>query len=129
MKKCPNCQELNGESLTHCWKCHTFLGTQGYKKICPKCGQIYSANASFCDGYGSKLGVYSGQSSPSGSSESSTWMYIVTILIPIVGIILGCIYIGKNEKELGKSLIITAIVTYVVYAVLLIAVTSCMASY
>ena len=55
----------------------------------------------------------------SGSSESyvETWMYIIAFLIPIVGLILGCIKVGKGDSKGGRNLIITAIVSFVLYSI------------
>jgi uncharacterized membrane protein YbjE (DUF340 family) len=52
-------------------------------------------------------------------------MYVVSILIPLVGIILGCIYISRREDELGKSLIITGVVSNIISIILGIIITSC----
>ncbi|MDD2503294.1 MAG: hypothetical protein PHP79_05425 [Clostridia bacterium] len=52
-------------------------------------------------------------------------MYIVSVLIPLVGIILGCIYIARREDELGKSLIITGVVSNIVVVILGIMLASC----
>lgn len=126
MKECPKCKELNGENQTACWKCHTSLGPkETYKKICPKCGVIYSAKAVYCEECGSHLSVYSNQRTYSSSSESNTWMYVIAVFFTFIGIILGCIQIAKGENELGKSLIITSIVASVIIGVLLFMLGSC----
>ena len=54
-------------------------------------------------------------------------MYAVSVLVPLLGIILGCIYIARGEDELGKSLIITGVVSNVIAVVLGIVLSSCSA--
>lgn len=45
-------------------------------------------------------------------------MYILAFLIPLLGIILGCIRLSKGEDELGKSLIIFSVVVFVAFTIL-----------
>ena len=119
MKTCPKCKELNGDTRTECWKCKTFLGVvDTYKKICPKCGNTFLAKAENCDKCGVRLSVYSESYANAGSDNSGCWMYVVSAIIPLVGIILGCIYIARHEDELGKSLIITGVVSNIIMVVL-----------
>lgn len=128
MRTCPKCNELNGDNRTECFKCKTSLGAvDSYKKICSKCGLIFSQKAESCEKCGNRLSVYSGSSSyeNKNSDSSGCWMYVVSVLVPLVGIILGCIYISRREDELGKSLIITGVVSNVVAVVLGIMLTSC----
>ena len=129
MKECPKCHELNGNGRTDCWKCHASLGPQDtYKKICTKCGLLYSPRAELCDRCGGPLSVYSEDTDQytSGGSSGNTWMYVLTVLIPFIGIILGCIQLGKNENQLGKNLIILGVVLLFVYSFLSVALASCM---
>ena len=120
MKTCPKCKEINGENQIKCFKCGETIGViSSYKKFCPKCGQIYSSQTTNCETCSTRLEVKDTRTSYAQSGGSDTWMYIVGILIPIVGIILGCIAIAKDDNELGKSLIITSIVVPMVISVLL----------
>ena len=59
------------------------------------------------------------------TNSDGCWMYVVSVLIPLVGIILGCIYIARREDELGKSLIITGVISNIVAIILGIMLTSC----
>ncbi len=88
MKTCPKCNELNGDNRTECFRCKASLGS--------------------VDTYYNSSTTYSG----------SCWMYVVSVLIPLVGIILGCIYIARREDELGKSLIITGVVSNILAIIL-----------
>lgn len=121
MKTCPKCGELNGDSRTDCFKCKAILGSvDTYQKICPKCGFVYSSKTESCDSCGGRLSVYTPDAvnKTSYSDNSGCWMYVVAVLIPLVGIILGCIYISRGEDDLGKSLIITSVVTHIIAAIL-----------
>ena len=50
----------------------------------------------------------------SGTS-SDFWMYVVAVLLPLIGIILGLIYLARKEDSVGKNVLITAIVAGVVW--------------
>jgi len=128
MRTCSKCGELNGDSRSDCWKCKNSLGpVDTYKKICPKCGLIFSQKADSCEKCGGRLSVYSGESSsyPSSKESSGCWMYVVAVLLPIVGIILGCIYIARGDDELGKSLIITSVVVSIIATIVGFMLASC----
>ena len=128
MKTCLKCNELNGETRTECWKCKTFLGpVDTYKKICTKCGYIFSAKAENCDKCGGRLSVYTESENYKnvGQDSSGFWMYIVSVVIPLIGIILGCIYIARREDDLGKSLIITGVVSNIIMVALSILLSGC----
>ena len=119
MKTCPNCKELNGENQGRCWKCNTFLGAVGtYKKVCPKCGRIYSSKEEICQNCGTQLAVYGqGQLYNDEEDSATIWVYVVSFFIPLVGFIMGCVYISKDEGDMGKSLIITGLVSSILWFV------------
>jgi len=90
---------------------------------------IFSQKTENCDKCGERLSVYSESANfkTSNSDNSGCWMYVVSVLIPLVGIILGCIYIAREEDELGKSLIITGVISNVIAILLGLMLTSCSA--
>ena len=52
------------------------------------------------------------------SSGMKILLYIVSFLVPVAGIIIGVIYMGKEDEEskaLGKTCLIIAIVAFVLY--------------
>lgn len=123
MRICPNCGELNGDNNARCYKCDTFIGpVSGYKKICQKCGITYNGNKSYCDSCGGNLSVYDDTIDTSYSKKSASsvevWMYIISFLIPIVGIILGCIQVGKGDKTGARNLFITSIASIVLLSII-----------
>ncbi len=130
MKTCQNCHELNGDNRTTCWKCSAPFPVsvygQNYKKICPNCGMVYASNVENCSSCHVRLGVYDDRAyAASGSESSGCWMYVVAVLIPLVGIILGLIYIAKGDEELGKSLILTGVVAWIIIPLIALAFGSC----
>lgn len=122
MRTCPHCGETNGNNNAHCWKCKTFLGAvESYRKICPKCKHVYSAKTENCPNCGVTLSVL-GSSQSTSSEDNFNWMFIVAMLVPMVGLILGCILISQGNYTVGKDLIILSIVVPII---LLIVFVSC----
>ncbi|HIU49387.1 MAG TPA: zinc ribbon domain-containing protein [Candidatus Avimonoglobus intestinipullorum] len=108
MKTCPYCGESIEDNSAQCFKCGTHLKTSAYQKICPKCKQIYRADQDYCKNCpDTLLSVYM----PDAASEkgSAAWMYVVGFLFPLIGIILGIVYIARKEDALGKSLLLFSI--------------------
>lgn len=129
MRTCQKCGELNGNTNVRCWKCNTFLGTvENRRKICPKCGALYSFQKETCEECGTRLSVYDGSSEEHKSQSGNGWLYVLSFFIPLVGIILGCVYIAKDEDELGKSLLIFTVVCWILMAVFAAVLSSCLGS-
>lgn len=118
MRTCPKCGELNGDNNAHCYKCNTFIGKVGEKKVCTSCGATFQTDSNSCDRCGGRLTLQDTYDLQSKYLKSNnTWMYICTIFIPILGIILGCIKL-KEDESLAKSLIILGIVLMIIYAII-----------
>lgn len=87
---------------------------------CKKCDGLISSKNSICQFCGHKINLdefliseeYGDiEITKDGElNKSNTTLYIISFILPLIGIILGLIYIGKNEDDLGKSLIIFSIV-------------------
>ena len=124
MKTCINCGEENVDTLDKCWKCGHTLPVEGIKRICVECKETYCGSANRCPYCGGKLELYNvipnsskityKYNSSKSSSNVEIWMFIIAILLPLVGIILGLIQVGKNNNQSGKELIITSLVSNVV---------------
>ncbi len=119
MLTCPKCKELNGNDRATCYKCGTKLAettrnSSSKRAFCPNCGMSNPAQAVNCSSCGSRLNAprTSFQQSNSYDTESHTWMYVLAVLIPLLGIILGCISYAKDDRDLGKKLIITSVVVW-----------------
>ena len=52
-------------------------------------------------------------------NRSNAVLYIISFLFPIIGIILGIVYIKKDEDELGKSLLIFSIVFLIIFSIII----------
>lgn len=122
MRTCSTCNELNGKNRSYCYQCNTFLGAvDQFKKVCRSCGSIFEQKVDHCNKCGVQLSVYSGDTFNHyhESDEGEMWMFVVSVIIPLLGIVLGLIYIARKEDDLGKSLIITSIVSNIIIGILL----------
>lgn len=133
MIECPKCHEMNGQNRDTCWKCGTRIqeiriqGMQGPRiKICTNCRKKNPAGAVVCSDCGQRLTgptraeAWRPKSQPvsNSTSDNPKWMYAVAVLLPLIGIILGCIYISKDERDFGQSLIKVSVIVFVVCAVI-----------
>ncbi len=117
-----------------CFKCGADLGPVGsYKKVCPKCGLVYESKSEKCDKCGERLAVLDDRPAVTTRQKSASkdymdgWLYVVAILFPVVGILLGCAYIIRHDDFVGKRMIILSLVFMVLWGILLWALTSCAA--
>ena len=104
MKTCPNCGEMNGEANDKCYKCGADLS----ERYCTYCDKVYSSKTHTCPACGSPTVVYDAftmkkQTYNNSSDYVDTWMYVLAVLIPLVGLILGCIQIKKKKKQLYQN--------------------------
>lgn len=121
MKTCPNCNEVNGDGRSECWKCHTPLKeSDRYYKICPKCNEVYTMKATRCKVCDGDLRVCDSHMSTydDNTSGGEKWQYVIAVLFPLIGIILGCIYLGRQDDNKGKNLLILSIILMIVYGIL-----------
>lgn len=121
MKKCPKCGELNGDNNNKCYKCGADItNIRTTPRYCSSCQQVFAPNVDVCPNCKTETSEYNPAVAKYISKTASvdTWMYVVGFLIPLVGIILGCIQFGKNDRAGGRNLIITAIVSTVLYTII-----------
>ena len=95
--------------------------------ICPKCDGPNPFENDACQFCGCEFDKsmfcsvdYNGESCQE-NRESHVFQYVISFIIPLVGFILGAILLSKEsnkEKDLGKSFIITGIVSLVIVACL-----------
>lgn len=83
---------------------------------CPKCDGINKSSNVKCEycGYTFKREDYFNNEDVS-EKNSNIILYIISFLLPIIGIILGIVYISKDNEELGKKLILFSIVIFIVF--------------
>ena len=125
MVECPKCHELNGENRDTCWKCRSYLPKKGVEHVCPSCGRTCRGAVVTCPDCGAYLiekkpikNRESDRPQTAPASDNPKWMYAVAVLLPLIGIILGCIYISKDERDFGQSLIKVSVIVFVVCAVI-----------
>jgi hypothetical protein len=77
---------------------------KSYKKICTKCGFIYSKKKQSCDECGSRLSVYSEEYANYGTDNNKDGkIFGLAALIPIIVITLGLIILGVLKDEITAN--------------------------
>ena len=121
MKECPNCGELNGDQNERCYKCNTYLGKKNVtKKICPRCMEVYYDGAlESCPKCHEHLRDYDSVNTSSYGGggygpDVPIWAYVVAVLLPFVGIIMGLIYLTRGDDDVAKRLILVSIIVSVI---------------
>lgn len=126
MKVCPNCGAQNSEYMSECYKCEHPITDSDIRRICTNChetSRTTSRTCPICGGAMNESGEPEKVYSPYQKKKSKsveTWEIIVALLIPIVGIILGIIHFGKDEREKGKTLIIFSIAVSVICSIIIL---------
>ena len=105
MKQCKKCGTLLSDVVTTCGKCGQPVDESAGTKSANSFEAIKSETHSAS--YYKYRGGY-----------VETWMYVVTVLCPLIGIIFGSISYAKGENEASKKLIVTSIVASVAVLVL-----------
>lgn len=122
MKECPKCGELNGDQNERCYNCNEYLGKSApKKKICPKCMEVYyDSELDSCPKCHEHLRDYDSVSTGTYGSGGGygpnvpTWAYVVSVLLPVVGIVMGIIYLARGEDDIAKRLLLVSIIVSVV---------------
>lgn len=93
---------------------------------CPKCDALVSADITecpYCNHVFVDKDYYNTMDNPvhsaSNGSSSNAVLYIVAFLIPVIGIVLGLIYIAKDNDTLGKSLLTFSIIVSVIFGIII----------
>lgn len=118
MKKCPKCGELNGDGNEKCYKCGEDISDmRTAPRYCPSCQSVFSPKVDICPNCKIETTEYNPAIAKyvKNASTVDMWMYVLAFFIPIVGIILGCIQFGKNDRSGGRNLIIVSVVSVFVY--------------
>lgn len=140
-KICPVCNEMNAEDAKLCISCGKNLMevksigiseeqkenmTQNYNSLysCSICGKVNNGSK-ICPECGGRCYVSKSQyETPTYESKKDTvscGIYILSFFIPLVGIIIGSIWLASddsNKKENGKSVLITAIISILIFTIL-----------
>ncbi len=96
-------------------------GTQGQRN-CVGCGRAIAFDANVCPycGHDYRVQMAPAQYQPQISEGMKIVFYILSFLIPLIGIIIGVIYYTKPDaesKNVGKMCIILALLAIVIGAV------------
>lgn len=134
MKKCEKCGELNGDNRGTCFACGAVLPPPQPLQVCPKCKIVYRHTTKVCEDCGGPLEPYYGEhyittgknyGAPPNNVQAardpnapSTGLYVLSALIPIVGLALGLTYIARRDDDYGKEMIGLSIAGAVAWAVL-----------
>ena len=84
--------------------------------ICPHCDHEVSDLAVMCPNCGAPLDNRG--AAPEGEQKANGGFIALSIFFPIVGVILGIVEMSKGNKKAGKTYIITAIISWVVWFLL-----------
>ncbi len=93
--------------------------------VCPRCGQPNPDIAQFCGKCGGPLAAQPptpipGSPTTGVSSEMKVIMIIATIVIPLIGIIMGIVYMNSpdpGKKAAGRTWLLVGIGVAVVYCI------------
>ena len=94
--------------------------------VCPRCGNANPEVAQFCGKCGTALSSRPQPADPpvpkSGvSSKMKVGMIIASIVIPVVGVIMGIVYMNSpdpDRKAAGRTWLLIGVVAFVIYCIL-----------
>lgn len=102
------------------------FGEQPEEFNCPKCDALLSSDKTecpFCNYVFQKEDYYNTIDNPINSAKneksSDIGSYVVGLLFPLVGIIIGLIRIAKSQEKDGVGLIIFSIICSCIYGIIL----------
>ncbi len=116
MKLCSHCGESNADDRNDCWKCGQPLTYCADKKFCTNCHETCITQSNTCPVCGGDLVSFSKQEE-SEKQTSDAPLFILAILIPVIGLIIGIIQIAKDRKN-GISIILSSIAASAIYFVI-----------
>ena len=119
--KCASCGTNNPEECLVCSKCGGRLDSvapsqdSSGSRHCVSCGRAIQFDANVCPycGHDYRIAVVPAQQQPIVSGGMRILFYILSLIIPLVGFIIGAIYYTRPDpesKHIGKICIILAIV-------------------
>lgn len=126
---CPNCNSsLSNAEIVETDETAHAKGAP--KDICPKCGSKLKVGVRNCPDCGEFLAIGKTweQKRRSGNyytnnGSSNTFLYVLSFLIPLVGIIAGAIFLtnsDESKKSAGKTCVILGLVGPALYVILIV---------
>ncbi len=102
--------------------------------FCKKCGAEIMDDAVICVKCGSPTDNFTNTKKKSydlrlrdANEPANGGLIILSILIPIVGIIMGIVNLAKGKTRSGKAYLIAGIVSFVVYLIIIVSINARMA--
>jgi len=130
--RCPSCGSENPEQASFCNSCGGSLksersGTRPQSRLCVSCGRSIPFDANACPFCGHDFLAKAFPSEPHAriSGVQRALFYVLSIIVPLAGIVIGAIYYAKPEpeyKHVGKICLILGIVCIFLVPVALAAV-------
>ena len=106
---CPSCTTKNLNENALCEKCGA---SKEFKVFCAECGKELSQSAKVCDACGGAIRVELKKVKIKDGADHSM-EFLIGIIIPFVGIIMGILYIAQKES-IGRALLISSIVALLI---------------
>ena len=79
----------------------------GKKRVCPKCGNIYRDTIDKCPMCRISLEQYCQEKE--SERENPFWIYILTVLFPVLGIVFAIILFMQDYNAAAKPLVYTSL--------------------
>ena len=81
---------------------------------CPECGNMYSNTAPACIHCGYTTYSYSKKNKNNVGNFDAFLLYLISFLIPLIGIIIGIVYLSKDGpdyRDVGQGCIILSLIS------------------
>lgn len=85
-------------------------------RYCPNCGNELNDDASMCVKCGEII-----NKPVSEDSDNGFWMFILSLFVPVAGIIGGAVFSSNGKKKMAKKCFVGAFIGIAVYALLAVA--------
>ena len=120
--RCPYCNQDNPENSRFCGQCRQPLpGPASGQRYCVSCGRAIGWDVNVCPYCGWDYRFPQASPEPEVSGGMRALLYLVSLMIPLAGFIIGAIYYTKPErvyKHVGKICLILGVVGILLSVVL-----------
>lgn len=120
--RCPYCNQDNPENSRFCGQCRQPIpGPASGQRYCVSCGRAIGWDVNVCPYCGWDYRSPQALSEPDVSGGMRALLYILSVMIPLAGFIIGAIYCTKPERvyrHVGKICLILGVVGILLSVVL-----------